>query len=135
MGGMLVENLDAKSLGVTLAALRKVAGFNQQEMAKRAGVSVSTYSRHESGREAPSMRLVAAYARELGYLLSEFLRLHEELHRSRRRVAQGTSWWRNLDQKTEVENLHALEARKALSEFEAVSSALIERFRRHLNHG
>jgi transcriptional regulator with XRE-family HTH domain len=129
---MTPETLDPKSLGRTLAALRKIVGLTQAQMAKKAKVSLSTYNRHESGREAPNARLLVAYARELGYLLAEFLQLHEVLERGRERVQRGPNWWRNLSETARLENLQALEARQAIQEFEAATTVLIERLRRQV---
>jgi transcriptional regulator with XRE-family HTH domain len=126
------DTLDPKSLGRSLAALRRVVGLTQAQMAKKAKVSLSTYNRHESGREAPSARLLAAYARELGYLLAEFLQLHEVLERGRERFERGPSWWRNLPEAAQLENLQALETRKAFQEFETATSLLVERLRRQV---
>lgn len=61
-------------LGARIAALRKAAGLNQAELARRLQVSPSTVGMYEQGRREPSGEILLAIARELkvttDYLLS-----------------------------------------------------------------
>lgn len=61
-------------LGARIAALRRAAGLNQAELARKLQVSPSTVGMYEQGRREPSGEILLAIARELGvstdYLLS-----------------------------------------------------------------
>ena len=61
-------------LGARIAALRRAAGLNQAELARRLQVSPSPVGMYEQGRREPSGEILLAIARELGvttdYLLS-----------------------------------------------------------------
>lgn len=91
------EREEAKLIGATLSGLRQSLGFTQLEMAQKAGVSPSTYLRHERGRKAPSAKLLERYTRELGFKMAEFYQLHDMLQRARARTKAVPEWWRSTD--------------------------------------
>ena len=61
-------------LGARIAALRRSAGWNQAELARRLQISPSAVGMYEQGRREPSADLLVAMARVLGvsvdYLLT-----------------------------------------------------------------
>lgn len=117
---------EAKSVGTTLLALRQAVGLTQEQLAEKAKVSASAYSRHETGREAPSIRIVARYARELGLHLPEFFRIHDEIQKAIRRTSESPAWWLNVDESVHAENARALDRRRAADEFAAAATRAIE---------
>ena len=61
-------------LGMRIAALRKAAGWNQAELARRLQISPSAVGMYEQGRREPSAQMLVALAREfrvsLDYLMT-----------------------------------------------------------------
>ena len=61
-------------LGQRIAALRRSAGWNQAELARRLQISASSVGMYEQGRREPSAELLVSIARVLGvsvdYLLT-----------------------------------------------------------------
>ena len=51
-------------LGMRIAALRKAAGWNQAELARRFQISPSAVGMYEQGRREPSAQLLVALSRE-----------------------------------------------------------------------
>src|SRR5262249_1710151 len=64
-------------LGNALRRLRRERGLEQQELARRAGITRQTLSRLESGRAAPSAAIALRLARELGCRVEELFWLAE----------------------------------------------------------
>lgn len=56
-------------LGMRIAALRKAAGWNQAELARRLQISPSAVGMYEQGRREPSAQMLVALAREFGVSL------------------------------------------------------------------
>ena len=52
-------------LGERIAALRRVRGLSQAELAGRLGISPSAMGMYEQGRREPSVQIIIALAREL----------------------------------------------------------------------
>ena len=61
-------------LGARIAALRRAAGWNQAELARRLGISSSAVGMYEQGRREPSADMLVQLARVFGvsvdYLLT-----------------------------------------------------------------
>ena len=61
-------------LGMRIAALRKTAGWNQAELARRLQISPSAVGRYEQGRREPSAQMLVDIARvfdvSLDYLMT-----------------------------------------------------------------
>ena len=61
-------------LGARIAALRRQAGMNQGELAKKLGISPSTVGMYEQGRREPSaemlVRLAEAFSVSTDFLLT-----------------------------------------------------------------
>jgi repressor LexA len=60
-------------MGTTLRRLRKRAGLSQADVAARAGITQSAYSRLETGGRAPGLSLLTALARTLGTTAADLL--------------------------------------------------------------
>jgi transcriptional regulator with XRE-family HTH domain len=56
----------ARDLGLTLARLRKAAGWTQEQLAERAGLDVQAVQRAETGRTVPSLERLGRLATALG---------------------------------------------------------------------
>lgn len=53
-------------IGPRIAVLRREAGLNQQELAKRLGISPSAVGMYEQGRREPSAQMLVAMAEVFG---------------------------------------------------------------------
>ncbi len=60
------KNEVSKLLGPRIAALRRQAGLNQQQLASRLGVSASAIGMYEQGRREPSAQTLIAMAEVFG---------------------------------------------------------------------
>lgn len=67
-----MKNEVSRLLGPRIAALRKEAGLNQQELAARLGVSASAIGMYEQGRREPSAQTLIAMA-EIFNVSTDFL--------------------------------------------------------------
>jgi len=67
----------AEVVSKRVRSLRERMGWSQSELARRAGIGVSTLSDIESGRSAPRLETVVALANALGVPLETFLRATE----------------------------------------------------------
>jgi transcriptional regulator with XRE-family HTH domain len=60
-------------LGEAVRARRKVAGFSQERLAEKAGLSTVFISRVERGKESPSVDSLVKIARALGVSVHELV--------------------------------------------------------------
>lgn len=60
-------------LGARIAALRREAGLNQAELARRLRISPSAVGMYEQGRREPPLDTLVALARELGVTVDYLL--------------------------------------------------------------
>ena len=74
-----VENLLSDSIGVRLQAVRKIHGYSQRELARRAEVTNSTLSMIEQGKVSPSVssleKILQAFPMSLQEFFSESIEL------------------------------------------------------------
>jgi transcriptional regulator with XRE-family HTH domain len=76
-------------VGERLVLLRRRKGWTQPELAREAGMSITTLNRVENAHTSLTMEKVAALARVLGTSADYLLGLTDELHPSwRRRKAE-----------------------------------------------
>lgn len=54
------------ALGDKLRRLRKAKGLTQGELAKKAGVGISTIVRYETGKNSPKVEILELITKELG---------------------------------------------------------------------
>lgn len=79
---------ELKQLGPRLRAARQDRGWTLDELATRAGMSVSTLSRLESGKRQASLELLLPLTRQLGIRVDDLLALPAEDPRVRRTAIQ-----------------------------------------------
>ncbi|HUB06888.1 MAG TPA: helix-turn-helix transcriptional regulator [Myxococcales bacterium] len=70
-----LRNSLAHRLGVRIRRLRRRRAMSQEELAERAGISVSFLSMLERGRRLPHLETVVKLADVLGVTLSQFFDL------------------------------------------------------------
>jgi|CXWL01.1.fsa_nt_gi transcriptional regulator with XRE-family HTH domain len=124
----------AERLGPTLAALRRNLGKTQGQMAKKAGVALSTYARHEMGQDAPTAKLLERYSREFGLKPDEFHRLHQLLLMARSRDAEGAGWWMALENHLILETQEDQSVRDKVREYGTLQSDILEVVLGRLRH-
>ena len=76
---------ELRSLGPRLRGARQERGWTLDELAGRAGISVSTLSRLESGKRQASLELLLPLTRQLGIRVDDLLDAPERDPRVRRR--------------------------------------------------
>ncbi len=87
----------AEVVGRRIRDLRERRGWSQSELARRAGIGISTLSEIESGQSAPRLDTLVALAQALGAPLESFLRAEPNPLEARLRAVENP------------ENLHALQ--------------------------
>nr|WP_272902253.1 XRE family transcriptional regulator [Brevibacterium daeguense] len=75
-------------MGPRLRAMRKARGWTLEGLARRAGVSVSTVSRLESGKRQASLELLLPLTRQLGIRIDDLVRPEVPDPRVRRPTVQ-----------------------------------------------
>lgn len=88
----------AQTVGRRVRDLRERMGWSQSELARRAGVGVSTLSEIESGQSAPRLDTLVALAQALGASLESFLRAEQSLLEARLRTVENPENLRALQQ-------------------------------------
>lgn len=116
----------AERLGPTLAALRANLGKTQGQMAKKAGVALSTYARHEMGQDAPTAKLLERYSREFGLMPADFYRVHQLLLLARAHDAEGAGWWMAFENQLILETQEDQAVRDKVRAFGTLQSDILE---------
>lgn len=78
--------MDGKKIGSRMKEKRKAMGVTQQQLARRCNISVSYYSSIESGRNSPSLELLAVIAKQL--CVSLVYLLDDRVEETEQRVAK-----------------------------------------------
>lgn len=79
---------ELQQLGSRLRSARQERGWTLDELAGRAGMSVSTLSRLESGKRQASLELLLPLTRQLGVRIDDLLESRDRDPRVRRRAIQ-----------------------------------------------
>lgn len=66
-------NLDYKVIGKRISETREAAGFSQEELGTKIGMSTAAISLFESGERKISLELLSKIATELGVALNELI--------------------------------------------------------------